>query len=169
MQLVLETLNANAFNFIATDLVSGDYKITVEAEIVTDTDSQKGGASARGMVGLGSMVFMTVNNTSIQLVIPDEMRGRVMSVMMMTFGLMPLGAVPAGVAAESVGVRPVVAIAGVLCIAVMLVLFFSLSAFRRMDEEVATGQARQAERSAQGVPGQSRMPAGVSAGSPTSY
>ena len=56
IQLVLETLNANAFNFTATDLVSGDYKVTVEAEIVTDTDSQKGGASARGMVGLGSMV-----------------------------------------------------------------------------------------------------------------
>jgi len=60
VQLVLETLNANAFNFIATDLVSGDYKITVEAEIVTDTDSQKGGASARGMVGLGSMVVNEV-------------------------------------------------------------------------------------------------------------
>ena len=122
-----------------------------------------------GLVGLGSMVFMTVNNTSIQLVIPDEMRGRVMSVMMMTFGLMPLGAVPAGVAAESIGVRPVVAIAGTLCIAAMLVLFFSLSAFRRMDEEMATGQARQAERAAQGIPGRSRMPAGVSAGGPSSY
>ena len=97
------------------------------------------------------------------------MRGRVMSVMMMTFGLMPLGAVPAGVAAESIGVRPVVAIAGTLCIAAMLVLFFSLSAFRRMDEEMATGQARQAERAAQGMPGQSRMRASVPAGGPNSY
>ncbi len=122
-----------------------------------------------GMVGLGSMVFMTVNNTSIQLVIPDEMRGRVMSVMMMTFGLMPLGAVPAGVAAENIGVRPVVAVAGALCVAVMLVLFFSLSAFRKMDEELATGQARQAERAAQGGPGRPRMPAGVSAGSPSNF
>jgi hypothetical protein len=56
IQLVLETLNANAFDFTAMDLVSGDYKVTVEAEISTGTDSQKGGAAARGMVGLGSMV-----------------------------------------------------------------------------------------------------------------
>jgi predicted MFS family arabinose efflux permease len=125
------------------------------------------GLAMLGMVGLGSMVFMTVNNTSIQLVIPDEMRGRVMSVMMMTFGLMPLGAVPAGIAAESVGVRPVVAVAGTLCIAAMLVLFFSLPAFRRMDEEVATGQARQAERAAQGIPERSRMAAGVPVGQST--
>ena len=115
-------------------------------------------------VGFGSMIFMTVNNTSIQLVIPDEMRGRVMSVMMMTFGLMPLGAVPAGVASESFGVRPVVAIGGALCIAVMLVIFFSLSAFRRMDEAVAVGQAEQAKRSAAGPARRGRMPAGVSAG-----
>ena len=117
-----------------------------------------------GFVGFGSMIFMTVNNTSIQLIIPDEMRGRVMSVMMMTFGLMPLGAVPAGVAAESFGVRPVVVIGGTLCIAVMLVIFFSLSAFRRMDEAVAVGQAEQAKRGAAGPPGRARMPAGASAG-----
>ena len=56
IQLVLETLNANAFNFVATDLVSGDYKVTVEAEISTDTSNQNGSASAKGMIGLGSMV-----------------------------------------------------------------------------------------------------------------
>ena len=115
-------------------------------------------------VGFGSMIFMTVNNTSIQLVIPDEMRGRVMSVMMMTFGLMPLGAVPAGVAAESIGVRPVVAIGGAVCIVVMLIIFFSLSAFRNMDEAVAVGQAEQAKRAAAGPPRRAGMPAGVSAG-----
>ncbi len=32
----------------------------------------------------------------VQLNITDEVRGRVMSVYMMTFGLMPLGALPAG-------------------------------------------------------------------------
>jgi hypothetical protein len=56
IQLVLETLNANAFNFVATDLRSGDYKVTVEAEVSSDSSSQKGSAAARGMVGLGSLV-----------------------------------------------------------------------------------------------------------------
>jgi hypothetical protein len=57
IQLVLETLNANAFNFVATDLVSGDYKVTVESEITSATSSQNGSASAKGMIGLGSMVI----------------------------------------------------------------------------------------------------------------
>jgi hypothetical protein len=56
IQLVLETLNANAFNFTALDLVSGDYRVTVEAKVATDASSQSGSSSARGMVGLGSMV-----------------------------------------------------------------------------------------------------------------
>ena len=57
IELILETLNANAFNFIVTDLDSGDYKVTVESEITTNTNSQKGTASAKGMVGMGSMVI----------------------------------------------------------------------------------------------------------------
>ena len=39
-----------------TDLDSGDYKVTVESEITTNTNSHKGAASAKGMVGMGSMV-----------------------------------------------------------------------------------------------------------------
>ena len=39
-----------------TDLDSGDYKVTVKSEITTNTNSQKGAASAKGMVGMGSMV-----------------------------------------------------------------------------------------------------------------
>lgn len=56
LQLTLNTLNANAFNFIAPNLESGDYKVTVEAEITTDTSSEAGSANAWGLVGLGSMV-----------------------------------------------------------------------------------------------------------------
>jgi len=56
IQLVLETLNANAFNFVATDLTSGDYKVTVESEITTNTSSENGSSDAMGMIGLGSMV-----------------------------------------------------------------------------------------------------------------
>ena len=96
-----------------------------------------------GAVGFASMLFMTVNNTAIQLIIPDEVRGRVMSVMMMTFGLMPLGAVPAGIIAESVGVRPVVAVSAALSVATMLLLFFVIPAFRTLDQRLEEGQARQ--------------------------
>lgn len=56
LRLILETLNANAFNFVAPNLDQGDYKVTVEAEIKTDTQAQAGSADAWGLVGMGSMV-----------------------------------------------------------------------------------------------------------------
>jgi MFS family permease len=101
-----------------------------------------------GAVGFGSMVVMTVNNTSIQLVIPDNVRGRVMSVMMMSFGLMPLGALPAGVMAEEFGARPVVAVAAVAFVAVATAIFLLIPAFRTLNQQVAEGQERERERMA---------------------
>jgi len=100
------------------------------------------------VIGFGSMVVMTVTNTSIQLIIPDEVRGRVMSVMMMTFGLMPLGAVPAGVATEAVGAPPVVAVSALLFIASTLVLFLIIPSFRSLDREIEEGREREAARRA---------------------
>ena len=41
--------------------------------------------------------------TLTQLSATPEMRGRVMSIMMMTFGLMPIGALPFGTIAEYIG------------------------------------------------------------------
>jgi len=67
-------------------------------------------------VGLSQMVFMTVNNTVITSIIPDNVRGRVMSVMMMSFGLMPFGAVPAAALATQFGTPAVVAAGGALLI-----------------------------------------------------
>ena len=52
------------------------------------------------LVGMVSAVFMSLNMTLIQLKSPPEVRGRVMSLSMMTFGLMPLGSIPFGAVAE---------------------------------------------------------------------
>ena len=94
-------------------------------------------------VGYGAMVLMTVNNTAIQLIIPNEVRGRVMSVMMMSFGLMPLGAVPAGIAAQALGdVRPVVVVGGALCVATMLVFFATIPSLRSLDRRLEEEQAK---------------------------
>lgn len=56
IQLVLETLNANAFNFVMPNLISGDYMVTAEAEVRSSIEVQNGSAQALGLVGLGSMV-----------------------------------------------------------------------------------------------------------------
>jgi len=94
------------------------------------------------LLGFGSMVVTTVNNTAIQLVIPHEVRGRVMSVMLMTFGLMPLGSVPAGIMAERVGAPLVVAVSAGLFIAAAMLVFLLVPAFRSLDREIAAGQQR---------------------------
>ena len=75
---------------------------------------------------VGGMIFQTTNNTVIQSNIPAEVRGRVMSVMMMSFGLMPLGVLPVAAAADRFG--PDVAVAGSsTLLLVALVAFFTLS------------------------------------------
>ena len=92
-------------------------------------------------VGLSSMVFMTVNNTMITTLIPDSVRGRVSSVLMMTFGLMPLGVVPAGILAEIIGVGAVTAIGAGLLILTVLVTYAAFPQFRTLDAAVRKQRA----------------------------
>ena len=100
------------------------------------------------IVGFASMVVMTVNNTAIQLIIPDQVRGRVASVMMMSFGLMPLGAVPASVVAESMGAPIVVAFGGVMFIISVVLIFAFLPAFRTIDRDLEESRTQEAARQA---------------------
>jgi predicted MFS family arabinose efflux permease len=97
------------------------------------------------LVGLCQMIFMTINNTMIQSVLPDHVRGRVSSVFMMTFGLMPLGVVPASILAGTIGVEAVTAIGGVLLIISVLACYAIFPQFRRLD---ATVSSQRAEREA---------------------
>ena len=60
LELILDTMSANSFNFIVDDLVSGEYTISVQAKFNTDTASQLGSATAVATVGLGSVTVETV-------------------------------------------------------------------------------------------------------------
>lgn len=101
------------------------------------------------LVGLASMVFMTVNNTVVTSVIPDYIRGRVMSVMMMSFGLMPFGAVPASIAAAYIGTPAVVAIGGGLLMATVGAGYLLFPQFRSLDGAIQVERAsRDAEHTA---------------------
>jgi predicted MFS family arabinose efflux permease len=65
-------------------------------------------------IGFTSSTFMSMNMTMIQLSAKNEMRGRIMSISMMTFGLMPLSAVPFGIIAETIGTPNALTISGIL-------------------------------------------------------
>jgi len=63
-----------------------------------------------------NMVFSSLNQTFLQSLAPDEMRGRVLSVLTLTtFGMMPLGSMLAGAAAEQWGAAAAVGTGGAVC------------------------------------------------------
>ena len=81
--------------------------------------------------------FMVVNMTVVQIMTPDYMRGRVVSVRFLVIGLMPFGALSMGGAAESVGAPTAVAIiAGVGAVGFALVQITS-RIFSASDSQVS--------------------------------
>jgi MFS family permease len=103
-------------------------------------------------LSLAAMVYTTVNNTVLQTVVPDEVRGRVMSVMMMSWGLMPLGAVPAAFLAEAYGTPPAVAGGAVLLILFASGIYLATPTFRHVDHSVAEAIARRRQLPPQPLP-----------------
>ncbi len=69
------------------------------------------------MLALGSLTgsaYMSLNNSLLQLQVDDNVRGRVMGVYMLTWGLMPLGSLPMGIAADMMGAPHAIAAGAVI-------------------------------------------------------
>jgi MFS family permease len=82
-------------------------------------------------VGLGAIGMTATANTTIQLAVPDELRGRVISVYTTVFvGSSPLGALLTGWIASTFGVDLSLAVAGVGCVAMGLVALVWLRRIR---------------------------------------
>ena len=77
-------------------------------------------------VGAANTIFMTLNNTIIQEMITDEVRGRVMSWREVSLGLGPSGSLISGAIAGIVGVPLALGFTGGLCITVLLIILISL-------------------------------------------
>jgi MFS family permease len=78
-------------------------------------------------------VFSTVNGTAIQLLVPDAVRGRVMALMMMTFGLTPLGTLPVSAVAQAWGAPAAVAGSAVATVVVSVAFYLLSSSLRTVD------------------------------------
>jgi MFS family permease len=63
-------------------------------------------------VGLASSSYMATNNTLLLLNTDDRVRGRVMSLYMMTIGLFPIAVLPAAAITESLGAPLAVSVGG---------------------------------------------------------
>ena len=81
--------------------------------------------------GFSLLLQMSSTNTLIQSMVPDRLRGRVMSVYAMTFmGMAPLGALLAGTAADVLGAPMAIGIGGGISIAGGLVFLLRLAELR---------------------------------------
>ncbi len=85
--------------------------------------------------GFGMMLFFSTSNTTVQTIVPDEMRGRVMGIWSLIFGgMIPFGSLEAGVLAHYVGTSATLAIGAVVCALAAGVTFVIV---RRRDAQLA--------------------------------
>ena len=85
------------------------------------------------VAGAFQMLFLASTNTLLQLIVPDELRGRVMSLYMLDRGLMPAGALFAGVLAHFIGAPSTVATMGAIVIVLALVVAWRVPAIRALE------------------------------------
>jgi len=80
-----------------------------------------------GLAGFFEMIFLTTNQTLVQLAIPNSLRGRITSVVNLNLALMPLGGLIAGFGSDLLGgpARITVILAGIGAVIPFLLLLFS--------------------------------------------
>jgi predicted MFS family arabinose efflux permease len=84
------------------------------------------------VVGAASASYMSLNSTLVMDKAEPAFHGRVMSIYMLTFSLMPLSVLPIGAIADAVGAPITIGIAGLL-LAVVVVLYGMIHpTFRRL-------------------------------------
>ena len=84
------------------------------------------------LIGVAQAMYLAVNNTLVQMAVPDALQGRVMSVYMTTWGLVPLGALPQGILADVFGAPMVLAGAGLVSCLLVAVLAATNRELRRL-------------------------------------
>lgn len=85
------------------------------------------------LVGLTSSTFMSLNMSLVQLAVTQDMRGRVMSVIMMSFGLMPVGAVPISFVADHMGIAAALVVSAAALLAATVAVAITIPELRRID------------------------------------
>ena len=82
-------------------------------------------------IGVGTMAMMGATNTLIQMLSPDEVRGRALSVYtMIAIGIVPLGSLVDGTIAAVAGLRETFAFAGAVCALLFLATWLCAPAVR---------------------------------------
>lgn len=82
-------------------------------------------------IGVGTIALMGATNTLIQMLSPDEVRGRALSVYtMIAIGVVPLGSLVDGAIGAVIGLREMFAVAGAVCVALFVATWLFAPAVR---------------------------------------
>jgi MFS family permease len=90
-------------------------------------------AAVVGGIGLISAWNMSLNRGLLQMQVEDHMRGRIMSIDMMSHGLMPLGVIPISIIAEHYSVAVALEVAGAAFIITVLLLALFATSIRQLE------------------------------------
>jgi MFS transporter, DHA1 family, staphyloferrin A biosynthesis exporter len=87
------------------------------------------------LVGVGAcqVLFNATVNTLLHLRVPDQLRGRVMSIYMLDRGLMPAGALLAGTSAHFIGAPATTGLMGFAVFLLAIVLAWRVPVIRRIE------------------------------------
>ena len=103
-----------------------------------------------GMAGALWVVFQISTNVALNLLVPEEFRGRVMGLRSVIWSLSPLGALLGGLVATWVSTPFAIALGGGAIIVITLSMVSLSSDLRRVRELVAEANAERAARSPEG-------------------
>jgi hypothetical protein len=82
--------------------------------------------------GSASVTYMALNSSLLLEQTPPEFHGRVMSLMSMDRGVMPVGAILGGTLAHAFGAQAGLALMGAFCLGATALIFLFVPALRRL-------------------------------------
>lgn len=82
------------------------------------------------IAGLMSAAYMAINQTVLQLKVEDDVRGRVLSIYLLTWGMLPLGQLPLGALADRFGAPSATAIACAIALGIVALLALRFPSLR---------------------------------------
>jgi MFS family permease len=85
-------------------------------------------------LGATSQFYMTHISTILQMSLPDQLRGRVMSIYGLTWELMPVGGIIAGTIAEYAGAPLAVGLGGFMVAAMAVLVAIFMPTIRRLEQ-----------------------------------
>jgi MFS family permease len=85
------------------------------------------------LLGITSQAYMTTINTTLQLNLPEQLRGRVMGIFGLTWDLMPVGGMVSGTVAEIAGAPMAVALGGIMVSGLAVAIFAFKPQLRHLD------------------------------------